>query len=138
MVALGNPVFMKGLRHMTLKWRFFWNAKILSEYDIVIFSGDCLGALRHVRNDARKVYYCHTPPRYLYDFREKYLTSLNTILRPVFSTAFDYFAKVYERHLEKFNLIFTNSQNTHDRLLHFCKKESVILYPPTDTNRFIP
>ncbi len=35
-------------------------------------------------------------------------------------------------------MIFTNSQNVHDRLLHFCNKESIILYPPTDTDRFQP
>lgn len=138
MIALGNPVFAKGLRHMILKWRFFWKANILSEYDIVIFSGDCLGALKHMKTGAKKVYYCHTPPRYLYDFREKYLASLSILIRPIFQIAFDYFAQVYEKHLEKFDMIFTNSQNTHDRLLHFCEKESTILYPPTDTTRFIP
>lgn len=123
---------------MILKWRFFWKASILSDYDIVIFSGDCLGALRHVRTNAKKVYYCHTPPRYLYDFRQRYISSLSWILRPFFQKAFDYFARIYESHLESFDLIFTNSQNTHDRLLHFCHAESIILYPPTDTSRFIP
>jgi hypothetical protein len=38
MIALGKPVFMKGLRHMLLKWRFFMRAHLLSRYDIVIFS----------------------------------------------------------------------------------------------------
>ncbi len=38
MIPLGKPVFAKGIRHMILKWRFFWNARILREYDIVIFS----------------------------------------------------------------------------------------------------
>lgn len=75
MIALGSPVFTKGVRHMTLKWRFFWRARILRSYDIVLFSGDCLGALRHIdKNKTKTFYYCHTPPRYLYDFREKYLS----------------------------------------------------------------
>ena len=51
-IALGRPVFAKGIRHMILKWRFFWNARILRDYDIVIFSGDCLGALKHVRKSS--------------------------------------------------------------------------------------
>jgi hypothetical protein len=38
MISLGRPVFAKGIRHMILKWRFFWNAHILREYDIVIYS----------------------------------------------------------------------------------------------------
>lgn len=137
MMPLGRPVFAKWIRHMILKWRFFWNAHILSEYDIVIFSGDCLGALRHVRSDAQKIYYCHTPPRYLYDFREKYLANMHFVIRPIFRRAFDIFSRIYEKNIESFDMIFTNSQNTHDRLLHYCHKESHILYPPTDTNRFI-
>lgn len=137
-ISLGRPVFMKGIRHMVLKWRFFSQAHILSEYDIVVFSGDCLGAIRHVSNDAKKIYYCHTPPRYLYDFRDKYLVSLHAFLRPFFSTAFSFFSSIYEKYLEEFDTIFTNSKNTHNRLLHYCRKESIILYPPTDTTRFTP
>ena len=51
---------------------------------------------------------------------------------------FDKQAKKYIEFLDKIDQIFTNSQNTHDRLLHFCGKNSEILYPPTDTTRFSP
>ena len=59
---------------MILKWRFARHADVLSGYDTVIFSGNCLDALHHVRSDAQKIYYCHTPPRYLFDFRDAYLS----------------------------------------------------------------
>lgn len=136
MIALGRPVFMKGIRHMILKWRFFWRARILREYDIVIFSGDCLGALRHVRNDAKVYYYCHTPPRYLYDFRERYLTSQPVFFRPIFRIAFSFFARVYEGNIQKFDLIFSNSQTVEKRLLEYTKTKSTVIYPPTDMSRF--
>lgn len=163
MIPLGAPVFAKGIRHMILKWRFFWNARILREYDIVIFSGDCLGALRHVRKcsrvwecdstetswwledsktlklwNAKTIYYCHTPPRYLYDFREKYLSGLSPIVRPIFSAAFSFFAGVYERNIREFDTIFSNSENVRDRLRHYTNTESTIIYPPTDTSFFSP
>ena len=138
MISLGNPVFTKGIRHLILKWRFFWNAHILHDYDIVIFSGDCLGALRHIRPDARKYYYCHTPPRYLYDFRIKYLKSLPFFVRPIFAVAFTFFAYIYTKNLKKFNQIFTNSKNIQKRLKDFTGHESEIIYPPTDTSRFAP
>ena len=51
---------------------------------------------------------------------------------------FDKQAKKYIEFLDKIDQIFTNSQNTHDRLLYFCGKNSEILYPPTDTTRFSP
>jgi glycosyltransferase involved in cell wall biosynthesis len=138
MISLGKPVFAKGIRHLTLIERFQRKAKILSEYNIVIFSGNCLDALKHIRKDAKVYYYCHTPPRYLFDFREIYVSRFPAILHPFINRVFDYQSNRYIQALDRFDSIFTNSKNTHDRLLHFCKKESTILYPPTDTERFIP
>lgn len=138
MIPLGGPVFAKGIRHLILKWRFFWNARSLREYDIVIFSGDCLGALRHIRYDAKKVYYCHTPPRYLYDMREKYLAGLFFLVRPIFHLAFIFFAFLYEKNLRRFDHIITNSKNVQKRLLEFTGYDSEIVYPPTDADRFAP
>ena len=137
-IPLGKPVFRKWIRHMILKWRFFWSARILREYDIVIFSGDCLGALRHVRTDAQVYYYCHTPPRYLYDFRAKYLSSFPSFLRPFFRAVFSYFARKYEQNLRKFDTIFTNSRNVEKRLRDFTRMNSEIIYPPIDTSFFVP
>lgn len=139
---------MKGIRHLVLKWRFFWKARILRDYDIVIFSGDCLGALRHIQkkemrnlesSGKQKVfYYCHTPPRYLYDFRSKYLAGLPIFIRPFFAFAFSFFAHIYERNLTKFDQIFTNSETVQKRLYEYTGMNSSIIYPPTDTSFFFP
>jgi glycosyltransferase involved in cell wall biosynthesis len=94
--------------------------------------------MRHLRDDTEKVYYCHTPPRYLYDFRSKYLSSLPFLIRPIFSLAFDIFGRIYERHLAGFDRVFSNSENVAKRLLDFTKTSSEIIYPPTDTSRFAP
>ena len=138
MIALGKPVFAKGIRHLILKWRFFWEASILRDYDIVIFSGDCLGATSHVSKDAKKIYYCHTPPRYLYDFREQYLANLSWYIRPIFRLVFWFFSHLYESHLSEFDHIISNSQNVQKRLLDFTGVASEIIYPPTDTTFFAP
>jgi glycosyltransferase involved in cell wall biosynthesis len=137
-IPLGAPVFMKWLRHMMLKWRFIRHANILSEYDIVIFSGNCLDAIKHVRKDAKKIYYCHTPPRYLFDFRDQYLARIPFFVRPIFRSIFSRHAEIYKNQLQQFDAIFTNSENVHDRLLNFCGYESEVLYPPTDIHRFSP
>ena len=136
MIPLGKPVFKKGIRHLALKHRFKNTKKILENYDIIIFSGNCLDALDSVPDKAKILYYCHTPPRYLFDFREMYLAKFPAFFRGPIAKFFDFQAKKYIENLENINTIFTNSQNTHDRLLHFCGKESVILYPPTDTEKF--
>lgn len=137
-IPLGAPVFRKWIRHLVLRERFRKKAYVLADYDIVIFSGNCLGALKHVRADAKVYYYCHTPPRYLFDFREQYMDKFPRIIRPIMNWIFNRQAKEYIAQLERFDMVFTNSINTHDRLLHFCQKESTILYPPTDTAQFCP
>ncbi len=138
MIPLGKPVFAKGIRHMVLKWRFFMKARVLKKYDIVIFSWDCLGAQRHVRKKAKKLYYCHTPPRYLYDLRERYLSKLPWYSRPVFAAAFSFFSSIYKKNLSKFDAIYTNSENVKKRLHDYTGFDSKIVYPPTDTDFFSP
>ena len=138
MISLGKPVFMKSVRHMILKWRFISHFWYFRKYDIVIFSGDCLEALWHIGSKTKKIYYCHTPPRYLYDFREKYLASLSSYIRPIFRLAFWFFACLYEFHLKKFDQIYTNSENVSKRLLKYTGMNSEIVYPPTDTTFFVP
>lgn len=113
-------------------------AKMLSLYDIVIFSGNCLDALVHVKKEAKKVYYCHTPPRYLFDFRDAYLARIPFFVRPLYHMIFDRHAEKYKKLLKSFDIIFTNSVNVHDRLLKFCGQESEVLYPPTDIHHFAP
>lgn len=138
MVSLWPPIQKKWWRHLILKWRFLAKAMNLKHYDTVIFSGDCLEALSHVRHDARVYYYCHTPPRYLFDFRETYLKSIPRIFRPIFALAFRFFAYSYGKRLSRFHGIFTNSHNTRKRLLEYCGYDSHVVYPPVDLTLFTP
>lgn len=139
-IALGNPIFKKWFRHLALKNRFksAKTKEILKNYETIIFSGNCLDTLENLPKNIKTVYYCHTPPRYLFDFREMYLAKFPKIIRPIIEKFFDLQAEKYKKQLDKIDIIFTNSQNVHDRLLNFCNKESTILYPPTDITKFKP
>ena len=138
MVSLGSPVFVKGLRHAVLKSRFLYKTKFLNEYDIVIFSGNCLDAATNLGTNTQKIYYCHTPPRYIFDFRERYIARFPRWLHRIADMILDREARSYARQLAEMDHIFTNSQNVHDRLLAYCGYESEIVYPPTDTTFFTP
>ncbi len=138
MISLGRPVFAKGLRHAVLKYRFLYKTKFLSEYDIVIFSGNCLDAVKNVPKTTKKIYYCHTPPRYIFDFRERYMSRFPRWLHNIADMILDREARSYTHDLALMDQIYTNSQNVHDRLLAYCWYESEIIYPPTDTTFFTP
>lgn len=140
-IPLGSPVFAKGIRHLVLKHRFRRAKKLLQDYDRVILSGNCLDILDgfEKREKAPKIiYYCHTPPRYLFDLRPHYLAKIPKIVHPIVNRIFDAQAKEYQQLLNRVDVVLTNSKNTHDRLLAFCGRDSEIVYPPTDTTKFVP
>ncbi|EKD66144.1 MAG: glycosyl transferase group 1 [uncultured bacterium (gcode 4)] len=136
LISVSSEVFKKWLRHLKLKLAFLFNTKFLKNYDTIIFSWDCISAVRNAREDAKKIFYCHTPPRYLYDLRELYLKKVPFILRPFFNLASIFFRKMYERDIKKMDLILTNSINTKNRIKEFLWLEAHIVYPPVILDRF--
>jgi len=136
LIPVSSPIFKSGFRHIKLKLAFYFKTKFLAGYDNIIFSWDCSIAVRNARKDAKKIYYCHTPPRYLYDQYDRYISKINPILKPAYILIAKLFKYLYEKDLEKFDLILTNSKNTQARTKKFTWKDSEILYPPVDTDEF--
>jgi glycosyltransferase involved in cell wall biosynthesis len=131
-------IINNGLKHLGLKFFFAFNTKFLQEYDVVIFSGDCLAGTRNVRKNAKAYYYCHTPPRYLFDQREAYLAKVPKVIRWFYTLLTSWYKKLYFQDLKKVDAIFTNSTNTKNRLKHFTDYDAEIIYPPVDLSRFVP
>ncbi len=119
MIEVSSEIFAKGFRHLKLKWAFLTKTKFLEEYDTVIFSGDCLSAVKNCKKETKKIYYCHTPPRYLYDLKYLYLQKMPFYVRPVFEVLSYVFKKMYERDIKQMDLILTNSENTRQRINDF-------------------
>ena len=112
-------IINNALKHLGLKFFFAFNTGFLKEYDIVIFSGDCLAGVRNVKKDAKKYYYCHTPPRYLFDQKETYLAKVPKMARFAYRILIFWYKKLYFSDIAQMNRIFTNSTNTKNRLLTF-------------------
>ena len=136
MISVSSEVFKKWFRHLKLKWSFLFNTKFLKNYDIVLFSWDSLSAIRNCNPKSKKIYYCHTPPRYLYDLRGIYLEKVPFVLKPIFNLLSYIFKKMYESDITKIDLILTNSINTQKRIKKFLWLESTVLYPPVNLEEF--
>lgn len=136
MISVSSEVFKKWFRHLKLKWSFLFNTKFLRDYDTVLFSWDSISAVRNCNKNAKKIYYCHTPPRYLYDLRESYLAKVPFLLKPIFNLLSYIFRKMYESDISKIDLILTNSENTKKRIKAFLLLDSVVLYPPVNLKEF--
>lgn len=135
----GEPRMMV-LRYFRAQWNFWWKAgKLIKNYDTIIFSGNnCLAAAWRPLRGKNIVYYCHTPVRYVYDlFEERRNAEPSALKRVVYYDMGKWFIRAcYRIGLSRMKTVVTNSQNVHDRLLRFCKKESRIIPPPIDTQKF--
>ncbi|MDD4152055.1 MAG: glycosyltransferase [Candidatus Gracilibacteria bacterium] len=136
MIPVSSEIFKKGFRHLKLKWAFLFNTSFLKKYDNIIFSGDCISAQRNCRKDAKKIYYCHTPPRYIYDLHDLYLKKVPTLLKPAFKIFCFIFKIMYEKDVKNMDLVLTNSINTQKRIKKFLGIDSLVLYPPVDLDKF--
>jgi len=136
-IPISSEIFAKGFRHIKLKLSFLFATKFIGEYDIVLFSGDSISAVRNCNRDTKKIYYCHTPPRYIYDLHDLYLQKVRWYLRPTFKLACFVFKFLYERDLKKIDFILTNSKNTQTRIQKYLWYKSQVLYPPVDRSRFV-
>lgn len=86
---------------------------------------------------ARYVCYCHTPPRYFWN-PDEYLE--NEIQNPVLRTAVRLMMPLFRysdlRQSGKIDLFIANSQNVSNRIRECYGRNSVVVYPPVDVERF--
>ena len=136
MISVSSEVYKKWLRHIKLKLAFLFQTKFLKNYDIVIFSWDSISGVRNCRKDTLKIYYCHTPPRYIYDLHELYKSRLWYFRRLLFIIGSKFFQYLYERDIKKMDIILTNSKNTQARIKKYLWLDAIVLYPPVDRTRF--
>ena len=138
LISVTDPIFKKGLRHIKLKLAFLFRTKFLQEYDTVLFSGDCIAAVRNVPKGTRTIYYCHTPPRYIFDQQELYLAKVKPHIRPIYAIIVWFFRLLYLRDIARIDTIYTNSEHTRARIQKYLGRDAEVIYPPVDTDVFYP
>lgn len=86
---------------------------------------------------AKFVCYCHTPPRYFWN-PDEYLENeiANPLLRRFVRMLMPLFRISDLRQSRKIDLFLANSQNTSRRILKYYGRNSIVVYPPVEVNRF--
>lgn len=100
-----------------------------------IFSGS-LAPMAHARVTGKKILYCHTPPRILYDQREYYLQGQSPAKRPAYRAFLWAFERAYAKAARSMDLIVSNSQNVAHRLGRYLQLDSEVVPPPVRTADF--
>ena len=124
-----------GFRYVQVQLAFLFKTKFAKNYDVIIYSGDCLLAMLRLWRK-KNIAYMHTPPRHLYDAYRERLREY-ALWKKIIFVPFAWFNRLRFKFLSShLDLIITNSKNTQARIKEYLGLDSVVVYPPCDTLPF--
>ncbi len=126
---------LPGFRYLQVQLAFLFKTSFLKNYDVIIYSGDCLVSLLRAQGKTN-IAYMHTPPRHLYDCYEERLASYPLWKKILFVPFATFNRWRFSTLAKKFDLIVTNSNNTQARIKKYLHLDSVVAYPPCTTLPF--
>lgn len=117
-------------------WCFWSRGQLVRDASVVVYSGFYAPlAVRH-QKQGRKVYYCHTIPRFAYDLYELEKARLPWYLRGVYALGISCFRYFYKRAINRMDVLLVNSENVRRRMQRYLGVDAQVLYPPVTTQRF--
>lgn len=105
-----------------------------NDYDIVISSSASFAKSIDVKKPTIHICYCHTPPRFLYGLqRERKESSLlDLVEKPL-----DWCLRTIDQwSAKRVDYFIANSKVVADRIQEFYGRESTVIYPPVDIDKF--
>ncbi len=134
--ALGSPVNGLALRYFQTAHRFSNIHEHELRADTVVYSGvlSLFAATR--QTTGRRIHYCHSPPRFLYDLQDYYLAQSGPLKRVGLQLVDAWLRPRYEAALQEMDIVVANSKNVARRLKHYLSIDATVVYPPIDTKRF--
>ncbi len=127
---------IKVLRILKTLHAFAINTQFLDRYDWVLYSGVYAPAAVHNHPAGRNIHYCHTVPRYAYDLHDYYLRLSPSWQRPLLEKLIGLVKYHYESAIAKMDVIVANSETVRRRLAKYLNRDSIVVHPPCDTDRF--
>ncbi|MFH1216828.1 MAG: glycosyltransferase [Pseudomonadota bacterium] len=122
-------------RQLKLIHHFSNRTGFLADYRFAVYSGFYAPLAVH-NSGGVNICYCHTPPRFLYDQHDYFMSLISPWHRPVLGAFNSYFRPRYERAMNEMDRIVANSTNVQKRIRKYLGLESQVVYPPCDTSRF--
>ncbi|OGC82654.1 MAG: hypothetical protein A2V81_03425 [Candidatus Abawacabacteria bacterium RBG_16_42_10] len=125
------------IRYFFQRQAFRKIAPELAKYDVVIYFGNSLDSAPLLPKTTKKILYCHTPPRHIYNDREYYLSKFPWYIRPFYQFYTWMYKRNYEKLVKHMDSIVSNSVNVQQRLKKYTGFDSVIVHPPCNVKRFL-
>jgi glycosyltransferase involved in cell wall biosynthesis len=107
-----------------------------TDVDWAIYSGVYAPLAVTSQKRGKKIFYCHTPPRFAFDWESQYLQRVMPILRPFLRLAIAGYRQSYLNAVRRMDVVITNSHHVQDRFKRATGLDSQVIYPPIDTAHF--
>ncbi len=125
-----------GIKTWSLARAFRNHQPTHNDYKKVIYSGVACPLAVHQYPTSKNIFYCHTPPRFVYDKRAHHEAELNAIKKLAFNLLIQWFQPQYEAAVSQMDVLLTNSHFVKQRIKHAMNLEATVVYPPCDTQHF--
>lgn len=131
------PLAKSNYRHLLPLFPMAVERFDLSGYDLVLSTSHCVAKGARAPREAMHICYCFSPMRYIWLLQKEYfgknpVTSL--VLRPLLAGLRGWDVRSCRR-VHHFVAI---SRTVADRILSFYGRESEVIFPPVDTDFFVP
>lgn len=110
----------------------------LMAYDVVLSSASAFAKGVITRSDAIHICYCHSPTRYLWSDTHEYVASLHQselVKKAVLAMMKS--LRVWDRlAADRVDYFLANSKTVQERIRKYYRRDSTIIYPPVDVDKF--
>ncbi len=110
------------------------------DFDLVISSTSAFAKGIVVKPKTVHVCYCHTPTRYLWDFKEEYLNdhlkNSSFLQKFLLRLVLNYLRIWDQEAAERPDMFIANSKYTAERIKKYYRREAKVVYPPVNLDKF--
>lgn len=136
LTTLTSATTVQGWQTIKTSHAFRSKTEFLRDFETLIFSGFYSPLALLTANAANSVYYCHTPPRFVYDLKHYYLDAVPFWQRALLKALIRWYQPQYEEAVRKMDVVYANSINTQQRLKRYLGIEATVLYPPCNSQGY--
>lgn len=106
----------------------------LRDFDLVISSSNSFAKGIITRSQTRHICYCHSPARFVWDWRYNYLNEQKIgLLKKIFVVPLLHYIRMWDaQSSSRVDHFIANSKTTASRIKKFYGREAEVIYPPVD------
>lgn len=112
----------------------FYNLKVKEDYDVLNPHISPSEWIRH--KNERVMWYCHTPPREVYDLYETRMQNRSYKQKLLYAALVGTYKLMSRGITKKIERIATNSKTTQERIMKYYGRDATVINPGIDVNEF--